>query len=234
MVHNPELTIADIATQLGFMSDSVFSRTFKKIYGQSPSAFRKNNLHNFSKIGKQESKNGQADFLTEAYLCNINHLKNWIKMNATIEITDIPKKHLAYITQIGVDGIENAFYRILRWAKPKQILENSGAKICRVFHDSFKFTDADKVRMSIGIVTDQPLEVDGEVGLSTIEKCRAIVGHFEIEPKDFEKAWSGLFVWMNEKGYKKSEGFPFEIYHNDPNNHPEKKSIVDLYIPIEG
>jgi AraC family transcriptional regulator len=26
---------------------------------------------------------------------------------------------------------------------------------------------------------------------------------------------------------------PFEIYHNNFNTHPEKKCLVDLYIPVE-
>jgi AraC family transcriptional regulator len=38
---------------------------------------------------------------------------------------------------------------------------------------------------------------------------------------------------MNEKGYKKVDQNPFEIMHNDFNEHPEKKCIVDFCIPIE-
>jgi AraC family transcriptional regulator len=37
---------------------------------------------------------------------------------------------------------------------------------------------------------------------------------------------------MNENGYKRADGNPFEIYHNNFDEHPEKKSIVDFYIPV--
>ncbi|MBL0026999.1 MAG: AraC family transcriptional regulator [Saprospiraceae bacterium] len=232
LIHNKEYSITEIAYKYGFKNDSTFSRTFKKLYGQSPSEFRKSNLENFSKISKVKSKNGKVNFITEEYLCNINNLKNWIKMNAKIEITEMPKMNLAYVTQIGVNGIENAFQKIVRWATPQGLLSNAGANMCRVFHDSFKVTDADKVRMSIGILTNQKLEADGEVGLSTIEKGRNIVGHFIIEPREFERSWESLFIWMNDNGYKKADRFPFEIYHNNYNEHPEKKCIVDLCIPI--
>lgn len=73
----------------------------------------------------------------------------------------------------------------------------------------------------------------GEIGLTTIEKGKYITGHFEISLDEFEKSWTGLFIWMNENGYKKTEGNPFEIYQNNFNDHPEKKCVVDLYIPIE-
>jgi AraC family transcriptional regulator len=153
-------------------------------------------------------------------------------MNAKIEIKELPKMNLAYVTQIGVNGIENAFQKIVKWSITKGLLEKKDTNVCRVFHDSFKITDADKVRMSIGILTQQELIVDGEIGLTTIENGRNIVGHFVIEPNEFEKSWDSLFIWMNENGYKKAERYPFEIYHNNFNEHPEKKCIVDLHIPI--
>jgi AraC family transcriptional regulator len=233
LIHNKEYSIAEIADKYGFQNDSTFSRTFKKIYRQSPTEFRKSNLDNFSKISKVNSNKGKESFITEEYLCNINNLKNWIKMNAKIEITEMPKMNLAYVTQIGVNGIDNAFQRIVKWATPKGLLEKTGTNVCRVFHDSFKVTDADKVRMSIGILTNQELTVDGEVGLTTIENGKNIVGHFVIEPSEFEKSWESLFIWMNENSYKKADRNPFEIYHNNFNEHPEKKCIVDLHIPIE-
>jgi AraC family transcriptional regulator len=233
LIRNKEFSISEIADKYGFKNDSTFSRTFKKIYGQSPTEFRKKNLNNFSKISKVNSNNGKETFITQEYLCNIINHKNWIKMNAKIEIKHMPKKNLAYVTQIGVNGIDNAFQQIIKWATPKELLSKSETYVCRVFHDSFKVTDADKVRMSIGILTNQELAAESEIGLTTIEKGKNIVGHFIIEPKEFEKSWDSLFIWMNENGYKKADRFPFEIYHNNFNEHPEKKCMVDLIIPIE-
>ena len=66
-----------------------------------------------------------------------------------------------------------------------------------------------------------------------IEAGKCIVGSFEIGLNEFEQAWTGLFLWMNENGYKKADRNPYEIYHNDFNTHPEKKFILDLHIPIE-
>lgn len=233
LIHNNEFSISEISKKYGFNNDSTFSRTFKKVYGQSPTEFRKSNINNFSKISKVDSNIGKANFITDEYLCNIINLINWIKMNAKIEITEMPKMNLAYVTQIGINGIDNAFQRIVKWATPKELLTKKDTNVCRVFHDSFKVTDADKVRMSIGILTNQNVTVDGEVGLTTIEKGKNIVGHFTIEPKEFEKSWDSLFIWMNENGYKRADRNPFEIYYNNYNEHPEKKCIVDLIIPIE-
>lgn len=86
--------------------------------------------------------------------------------------------------------------------------------------------------MTIGLITDGPFETKGEIHKTILKPSGCIVGRFEITPVGFEKAWSGLFIWMNENGYKKADGNPFEIYQNDFRKHPEGKCVVDLYIPV--
>ena len=110
---------------------------------------------------------------------------------------------------------------------------NERKKMITIYHDSFKITQSDKVRMSACILLNKPVETEGEIGLTSIKGGKFIVGSFEVGLNDFEKSWTGLFLWMNENGYKKADGNPFEIYHNNFNEHPEKKAIVDFYIPIE-
>ncbi len=67
-------------------------------------------------------------------------------------------------------------------------------------HDSFKVTEADKVRMSASVLLNQPIETEGEIGRRSVEAGKFIVGSFEVELRKFEKSWTGLFLWMNENG----------------------------------
>lgn len=233
LLHKREITISELSLQYGFNSNSSFTRTFKKFYGISPTEFRKSNPFIFSKIGKEESKNGKENGMLEEYICNINNHKNWIKMKAKIEIKEMPKLDLAFITQIGHNGMSNAYDKLIKWATPKGLLKNENLKVVTIYHDSFKITEPDKVRMSACISLKEKIEVSGEIGLTTIEKGKFIVGRFEIGITEFEKSWNSLFIWMNENGYKKAERNPYEIYYNNFNEHPEKISIVDFCIPIE-
>lgn len=233
LLHKREITISELSLQYGFNSNSSFTRTFKKFYGINPTEFRKSNPNKFSKIGKVQSKNGQEIGIVEEYICNINNHKNWIKMKAKIEIKEMPKLDLAFITQIGPNGMENAYTKLIKWATPKGLLENEKLKIVTIYHDSFKITEPDKVRMSACISLKEKVDVSGEIGLTTIEKGKCIVGHFEIRINEFEKSWTSLFIWMSENGYKKADRNPYEIYYNDFNKHPEKICIVDFCIPIE-
>lgn len=233
LMHKPEISISELSFQFGFNGNSSFTRSFKKFYGVSPAEFRKRLPDRFSKIRQAESKNGQAKELFEKYICNINILKNWITMNAKVEIKEMPTFNLACVTSIGVNGLSHAYEELLKWATPNGLLNNPEAKMVTIYHDSFKVTSPDKVRMSAGIKLDQPVETKGKVHPETIEKGTCIVGRFEITPQEFERSWSSLFIWMNENGYKKAARNPFEIYHNNYKEHPGQKCFVDLCIPIE-
>ncbi len=224
--------ITELAHKFGFSDNSSFSRAFKKYYGISPTEFRKQNPNRISKIRQLQSKNGQEYPEYDKYICIIDNLKNWIKMNAKIEITEMPKMNLAYVSSIGSQNLENAYRKLIQWATPQGLI-NDQTKMVTIYYDSFKITEANKVRMSAAILLNKPIKTEGEIGLTSIEAGKFIVGSFEIGLNEFEKSWTGLFLWMNENGYKKADRNPFEIYHNNFNEHPERKAIVDFYIPVE-
>lgn len=233
LITSKETTIAELAERYGFNSNSVFTRAFKKYYNVSPTEFKTLSPSRFSKINQTDSKKSQSSFIFEEYICNINNHLNWISMNATVEIKTIAPLTYASITHIGVEGIEQTFDKLIRWGTSKGLMGSPDAKLARVFHDSFKVTAPDKVRMSVSLITSTPFTAADDIMKTTIAKSKCIVGHFEITPNDFEKSWSALFVWMNDNGYKKADENPFEIYHNDYREHPEGKFIVDFYIPIQ-
>ena len=232
LMRRPEITITELSSSYGFTSNSSLTRAFKKYYQLTPSEFRKQSGSRFSKISKIESKIGQVQTTFDAYICSIDHLKNWIKMNAKIEIKEIADMDLAYVTCLGPQGITAAYDTLLKWATPLGLLDDPDTKMVTIYHDSFKTTASQQVRISTCVTLAKPLKISGDIGLRTIQKGKFIVGSFSIGLSEFEKSWNALFTWMAENGYKKADKDPFEIYHNDYRTHPEKKCIVDYYIPI--
>lgn len=224
--------ITEIAYKCGFSNISTFTRTFKKYYGLSPTGFRTQHPQKFSKIRQIDSKNGKAYPGYEKYICIINNLKKWIAMHANIEVKDLPRMELAYVSVIGPRQLAPAYQKLLRWATPKGLLSEQ-TRMITIYHDSFKITEADKVRMSACMQLHKDVAVEGEIGRTSIEAGKCIVGHFTITMDEFEKSWTGLYLWMNENGYKKADRNPFEIYYNNFNEHPERKAIVDFCIPVE-
>ncbi|QOD62208.1 AraC family transcriptional regulator [Polaribacter haliotis] len=232
LLHQKEKTITEVAEAVGFGNLSSFSKAFKKFYGISPNQFKEESPDKFSKICKTESKNGQVKITFEQYICNINNALNWLQMNAKTEIKKIPRLDLAYISHKGkMEAIGSVYNKLVKWATQKGLI-NEETRMLTIYHDSPKITNPNNLRMSACIILNDPIELDGEVSLKILSPTKCIVSRFEITPFQFQQAWESSFAWMIEKGYKKSETAPFEIYYNNAAEHPENKFIVDLCIPI--
>ncbi|WP_124981421.1 AraC family transcriptional regulator [Nonlabens xiamenensis] len=225
--------VGELAHTYGFADSTSFSKAFKNYFNISPTQFKDQNYQRFSKIGQLDRKNGQDNLTHEKYICTIDKLKKWIQMNATITITNIPSMELAYISSLGVSNLPQAYHNLVQWAISKGLM-NDHSKMVTVYHDSFKFTSPEKVRISACILLDEPMAPEGQIGRRTIPEGKYIKSAYTIGVNEFEQAWTGLFVWMNEQGYQMADKEPFEIHHNNFNEHPQKKAIVDFYIPIVG
>jgi len=231
LMRQKQVSITELYTKYGFSSNSSFTRAFKKFYGVSPTEFRANCPDRFSKISKTDSKNGQKAVLFEPYICSMGEQKIQA-MDANIEVKEMPELNVACIAHVLHNNISAAYKRLLEWAGEKGLLRDGDIQPLTIYHDSFKITAPDKVRMSACLILNEPTIVDSEIGLATISKGKYVVGHYEIKPDDFGAVWGELFVWLNKNGYKKSDKDVFEIYHNDFTRHPENLSTVDFYIPI--
>ena len=230
--HQKQKSIEDIFSEVGFKSNSTFSKTFKKYFGVSPSVFRKNAPEKFSNILPMNSNNGQKEIVFQQYLYNINQMKNFMETNAKIEVKELPEMNLASVLSIGVQNIDNAYNKLISWGISKNIFPRENVKMISVYHDSFKVTAPNKVRIHACMLLDEPIKTDSEIFPEILPKGRHIVGSYFIGIHEFEKAWQSLFLWMNENGYQYKRTFPFEIYHNNFKEHPEKKCRVDFCIPI--
>lgn len=50
----------------------------------------------------------------------------------------------------------------------------------------------------------------------------------------FSAGWNALYgTWLPQSGYQPDDRPAFEMFLNDPNEHPEHKHIVDTYMPVK-
>ena len=230
LIREKSKKISELSFLYGFSSNSALTKTFKRIYNISPSAFRRLSSSQYDKI--INSKNGQKSLKIEQYICHINNLKNWIKMNANLIVKEINPLKMVYVNYIGVQGLDRSFSKIIDWVQKKELVSENEIDIVRIYHDSFKITSPDKVRMEIGVPVKEKVKTEFDIQYREIQPKLCVVGSFEISLHEFEKSWSSMFIWMNENGYKPSEEKPFEIIHNNYTEHPQKKCVVDFYIPV--
>ena len=61
------------------------------------------------------------------------------------------------------------------------------------------------------------------------------MARFELsDSSEYEKAWDTVFgVWLPDSGFQPADGPCYELYHNDPKEHPEHKHVVDICLPVK-
>ncbi|UUC44064.1 AraC family transcriptional regulator [Flavobacterium cerinum] len=230
LIRDKKLTISELVFRYGFSDNAALTKAFKKRYGISPSAFRKLSSSQYDKV--KQSKNGQTFEGLESYICRIETLKNKM-MNTKITIQPIEPLHIVAVNHIGVDNLDAAFTTIINWSVENEGIDPQKMEVIRIYHDSFKITAPEKVRMEIGVRINREVKPEAGIFYRLLEPGECITGDFEMDPQDFEKAWSYLYIMMNENGYTPTEALPFEIIRNNYKEHPEKKIIVTLYIPVK-
>lgn len=252
---NPDSTIADITYTYGFSSPSVFARVFKDRFNMSATEWRELNDFEISKICKQDSKLNKQLSNIEKYFKNGNtyfadvfdvqfYINKWsIKMidselKTEVNVQEFPEMKVAYVRHIGPyagDGklFEGLINKLMKWAVTRGLL-NEKTQLMSVYHDNPDITDESKLRLSMCINIPDNTSVDGDIGMMMLEGGAYAVGRFELGEKDYENAWKMMYAgWLPESGYQPEDKPAFEIYRNDPRNHPEGKSIVDICVPVK-
>jgi AraC family transcriptional regulator len=251
LVLNPKKSVTEIALECGFSGSSAFARSFRETYGTSASSWRSQGHLRYSKNGKTDSKDSQSlDNIRQDFDVSLHYTQDttsqiWrIKMKnkeiqTSVEVKDMPELNVAYIRHIGpYKGDQELFGRLfnklMAWAGPRSLLRFPETKVMTIYYDNPDITDESRLRTDACITVPEDTQVDGEIGKAKIPAGKYAVAHFEITPDQYQDAWNAVYGgWLPESGYQPEDGPCYELYLNDPKEHPEGKHVVDICLPVK-
>jgi AraC family transcriptional regulator len=237
---NPSKSITAIALDCGFSSSATFARAFKAFYGQSASVWRGTQE---SKNRKTLSKDGKAEGDADGYLpCVGTHRlparSEIMSVSASqVLVEDLPKMTVAYVRHVGPYAGDpglfgRLFGRLMTWAGPRGLL-GPDARTLSIYHDSPDITEPAKLRTSCCVTVPPDTRGEGEVGIMEIAAGKYARARFEIDMDQYGGAWAWFMgEWMPSSGYQPDDGPPYELYLNDPSQHPEGKCLVEITMPV--
>jgi AraC family transcriptional regulator len=160
-------------------------------------------------------------------------------MKADVNVRELPDQTVAYVRHIGPykgdsQLFDRLFTQLFSWAGPRGLLRFPETKIMAVYYDNPDLTDEDKLRLDVCITVPEDADVDGKVGKMVLPGGQYAVGRFELATHEYPEAWAAIAVgWLPESGYQPDDRPAFELYLNDPKEHPEGKCIVEIHLPVK-
>ena len=158
-------------------------------------------------------------------------------LKATVEVQQLPDREVAYVRHIGPyvgngELFGELFMKLTKWAGPRGLMGPETLAMS-VYYDDPAVTDDDKLRLDCCVTVPETAQGEGEIGRTRLPGGAYAVARFEIPPSQYSDAWNAVMGgWLPESGYQPDDRPCYELYRNDPRQHPEGKQIVDICVPV--
>jgi AraC family transcriptional regulator len=253
LANNPKESITEIALRSGFSGSASFARAFKKNFGMTAGRWRELTLSGGRNICEEESNFGmrirkkrQELFRSSLYIEGNNIAQTWrvqmkekSQVQGRIEVKEVPEMQVAYVRHIGPYAgneklFQGLFAKLMGWAGPRGLLRFPEMKTLTIYYDDPSMTDESKLRVDACISVPKGTPAEGEIGSMVIPGGKNAVARFEISQDQYGDAWNTVYGgWMPQSGYQPDDRPCYEVYLNNPEEHPERKHIIEIHAPVK-
>lgn len=205
-----DASVTAIALGAGFGSSQAFAKAFRRHYGCTPGAFRRDK----GKNGHLDRKEGHAWQgalpYAEGHSSARSNTMNTVEMDA---------RTLAYIRVTGPygEGYDAVCHRLHQWAAPRGL---EGGEWIFIYHDNPEVTPPAQCRTDIGISVPVGTQGSGEVEIQHIPAGRYAQSRYLITDRSqYGERWQEHIGDIVAAGLAFGDGPCFELYHsvsNDP------------------
>jgi AraC family transcriptional regulator len=150
------------------------------------------------------------------------------------EVKELDKKVVAYVSFTGnYQGNSEVFAKLFEtlcgWAGPKGLIGKDSLFLSS-YQDDPKVTPPEEMKVEVCMTIPENTEVEGEVKKQTLPGGKYVVMNVELNgPQEYGDAWMKIVEWMKENNKEIDMTKPsYEIYLNDPKEHPEGHHILDI------
>lgn len=159
--------------------------------------------------------------------------------NETPQIQELPERRVACVSFQGnymgnPKVFEELFTQLCGWAGPKGLMSPETVLLSS-YPDDPRTTPPDQLRLNVCMTIPEGTDVGDGVEEKLLPGGPFAVMHAELtDPAEFVTAWIALVGWAEQEDYQVDPSRPsYEIYLNDPEQHPEKHHILDLCLSVK-
>jgi len=228
-------SILEISNSCGFESAANFNVAFKKHFNQTPSEARKE-LQNKSNNSKSLSNNHKEINAFPRYdksSKSNNFLRRIWEMNITIiELADV---EVAYVRHTGsYFETYKAWGQLGIWAGNNALFPPEQQYI-GISLDDPGIVDEQACRYDACVTIPQHFKKDNDQGVQFKTLPGGLYGRYQFYDTvdKLGIAYQSLFGhWLPNSEYDADDRYSLEFCMNNPQDDPERKAKVDLYVPL--
>ncbi|MFM1665463.1 AraC family transcriptional regulator [Aeromonas salmonicida] len=205
-----DASVTTIALGAGFASSQAFAKAFRRHYGCTPGAFRRDK----SKNGHLLSKDGHASDRLLPYAEDHSSARS-----NTMKTIEMDARTLAYIRVTGPygEGYDPVCGQLYQWASTRGLAQGEWIFI---YHDNPEVTPPAQCRTDIGVTVPAGTVGAGEVEIQLIPAGRYAQSRYLITDRSqYGPRWQEHVGDIVAAGLAFGDGPCFELYHsvsNDP------------------
>lgn len=220
-------TVTDAAFDAGYEAVESFSRSFKKMFGCSPSKYQARYLKQWHK-----KIPGNVHYFPSDSRSNLAITYD-METDMNVNIDTIPDIRVAFVRHIGpYNECAPAWKTLCDWAGMLGLL-NENTKFIGVSYDDPQVTPPEKIRYDACITIDESVQGDGEIGTQTIAGGEYGILIHNGPYENLEKTYAEFMgVWLPQSGRHFGDNPSYEVYLNDPDITPPEELLTEIHIPL--
>lgn len=239
LITYPKEQVTVVAQGCGFSSSAAFARAFKEYFGCSASEWRSGRLEILEKSRnrKDNGKDRIANTRALGFVVGDNGKSTEAMKELLInpEVKSMPSHRVAFLAHLGdySEKTGRLFDALRHWAEPRGLI-TSDTRFIGICLDNPKVTAPERGRYYACMTVPADVRPEEGINLTEIPAARCAVARFEGSRPEIPLAYDELYgKFIPENGYQPADRPAYEIHYGNPRKDPERKSTLDLCVPVE-
>ena len=220
--------VTHIAFDAGYESHEAFTRSFRAVFGVSPSQFRSSTKSKLTTVAPSG-----LHYLDGKAVGDFKTIQPGGK-SMKVKIERREPVRAAFMRHVGPYGEVGTTWDKLLPLLGKEGLLGGDVLILGICHDDPEVTPRDRIRYDACVSVDESFVPVGEIGVQVIPGGDyAMTTHFGPYRKLGDTYAKLLGQWLPRSGRELRAAPCFEVYLNDPQSTDPEDLLTDIHAPLE-
>lgn len=229
----PDLTVTQVALEVGFNSPEHFSRSFKDKFDVTANEFRSSDSKDPQSL--KNSKMYQA--VSENSFYHIyQQSRDMEPTDFSVSVREQPEYQIAFVSDtFGQDGtnLVNAYLHLMDWAADQQLTRPEAVQFA-ISRDDIEITPAEQYRMEFCISVPKRTVGGGRIGIQTLHGGLYALIHVTGDIQRVAQAWDYLYkFWLPQSNFRPIDEPAVEIFLQGPDEIGWETFNLEIGVPVE-